>query len=472
MADLYADMFELAPVSLWLEDYSELQALFVQWRDQGITDLRAHLHAHPSLLDDCKRRLKVLRVNRRTLVQYGARDLQHLVDNLHLVMRDDVQTAFIEELGQLWDGRQHLSTRTINHTLQGERMHLQLSASVMPGHEARWDRVLVSLENVTERERALAHARALFEHSPISLWLVDFSAVRALLAQALPRGQAVPSLEGDAGFIDRCLAAMVLRDVNRRTLDLLGARDLETLRRGLPQVLTPRLRSLMGEQLAELWRGGPIRGHEAPLRTLDGREVFVVLQVSALPGHHEQWDQVLLSLTDISDRKRAEDALAFVSSHDALTGLYNRSHFNAQLARLDAAATAVTLVAIDLDGLKATNDSLGHAAGDALLQRAARLIGAFVDAPGFAARIGGDEFVLLLPGLDEPQAEAIVQRLLAVVDADNRMAGDAPPLRVSVGIAERAAGEGLEATARRADARMYEHKRRRYAERGIDRRLP
>jgi len=69
----YEEMFELAPVSLWLEDYSELRALFDRWRAEGVSDLRAFLNADHARVAMCSRQIKLLRVNRRTLELLGAR---------------------------------------------------------------------------------------------------------------------------------------------------------------------------------------------------------------------------------------------------------------------------------------------------------------------------------------------------------------------------------------------------------------
>ena len=100
-----AEMFELAPVSLWLEDYSAVKALFDEWRQAGVTDLREYLHADPGRVKACSQRIRVLKVNRKTLTLFEADDLAHLVGNLDRVFRDDMLKTHIEELVQLWDGQ-------------------------------------------------------------------------------------------------------------------------------------------------------------------------------------------------------------------------------------------------------------------------------------------------------------------------------------------------------------------------------
>ena len=154
---------------------------------------------------------------------------------------------------------------------------------------------------------------------------------------------------------------------------------------------------------------------------------------------------------------RAE-VLATISEHaqtDALTGLANRRSWDDQLGRAIAHAerTHETLsVAIcDVDGLKWVNDHHGHAAGDALLRDIAARWRAEARAADLIARIGGDEFALLLPGADEHAAAEVVERL----------ANALPPERsVSVGVAEWDLRESAEDLMARADLRMYDRKRR------------
>src|SRR5262249_30230141 len=154
-------------------------------RADGVTDLRRHLRDNPTEVARCSALIRVLDVNQRTLDLFRASDLDDLVANLDSVFRDDMFDQHVEELGQLWDGGRHFSSQTVNYTLDGERLDIRLEATVMPGHEADWSRVLLSIEDITVRvrterdlRRAQQYAVGLFEHSPVSLWVEDFSAVK------------------------------------------------------------------------------------------------------------------------------------------------------------------------------------------------------------------------------------------------------------------------------------------------------
>ena len=126
----FEHMFELAPVSLWLEDYSALRKLFDQWRAEGVTDLQHHLKEQPARLRECSAALRVLKVNRRTLELFSA-ETQHILEsNLNKVFRDDMHDAVVHELTQLWSGQLEFSNRTpesvtpIAADLESHRIHL------------------------------------------------------------------------------------------------------------------------------------------------------------------------------------------------------------------------------------------------------------------------------------------------------------------------------------------------------------
>ena len=101
----------------------------------GVTDVKAFLATSPDRVRQCSQRIRVLKVNRKTLAVFGARDLDHLMDNLDRVMRDDTFKSHVQELAQLWDGQTSFSSHTVNYTLAGERLDIQLHGTILPGHE-------------------------------------------------------------------------------------------------------------------------------------------------------------------------------------------------------------------------------------------------------------------------------------------------------------------------------------------------
>jgi diguanylate cyclase (GGDEF)-like protein len=464
----HVEMFELAPISLWLEDFSGVKQLFDHWRAQGVSSLRDHLRGRPERVAECSQRIKVLKVNQRTLSLFEADSLDHLVGNLDKVFRGDMLKTHIEELAQLWDGYTSFASQAVNYTLSGQRLDIQLKGLVLPGHEETLERVLLSAEDVTEREtarrqaaRAEEYAQGLFQHSPVSLWVEDFSTIKQLMDDVRLRGISDFRVFTDVHpeFVQRCISEIRIIDVNQHTLEMFGASSKTQLIASTASVFREDMQRHFREQLIDLWNGKLFHSREVVNYTLGGDELHVHLQFSVLPGHEHDWSLVQVALTDITARKKAEAYLEYLGKHDVLTKLYNRSFYVDELNRLERRGPfPVTVIMLDLNDLKQVNDQLGHAAGDTLLRRAGEVLSKAVDRPNCAARIGGDEFAVLLPGVDEDGGLAVMENISQLVLLNNQFYS-AATLSLSLGMATSTPGERLEAVVKRADALMYEAKR-------------
>lgn len=171
--------------------------------------------------------------------------------------------------------------------------------------------------------------------------------------------------------------------------------------------------------------------------------------------------EVVVTFIDCTARRETENNLRFISFHDALTGTYNRAYFEEELRRLDGRREgAVAIVVADVDGMKQVNDAYGHLAGDQLLIRAARLLQGSVRPEDVVARIGGDEFAVIVRNADTPTLAGICERIRRMLDREASGVA-AVPLRISFG---HALGGGPEFTAsalfKEADECMYEEKKR------------
>ncbi len=122
---------------------------------------------------------------------------------------------------------------------------------------------------------------------------------------------------------------------------------------------------------------------------------------------------------DYTDKKEKQDKIAYLSYHDQLTGLYNRRFFEEELKRLDTERNLpFTIAMLDVNGLKLTNDAFGHLLGDALLKKVAEILRNECRTDDIIARIGGDEFVILLPKTTHEETDKIVRRIYEAADRE------------------------------------------------------
>jgi diguanylate cyclase (GGDEF)-like protein len=251
---------------------------------------------------------------------------------------------------------------------------------------------------------------------------------------------------------------------------------------GLPALAAQRIAGTFGLLLSVLLVGLLLMRRPAPARPavvaptghgrviagcamlgfIPGYLIAMALEAGALDGRNYAAllpmlsDQLLLPVLYLGllamPGERARDALQAAALRDPLTGAWNRAGLAARQAGFLARGGA--LVLIDIDHFKAVNDRHGHAAGDALLAGfAGRVAGLAAEQGGALYRLGGDEFLLLLPGLAEAEAAALAQRLRAAATKGE------PPCTISLGLAMVAAGEAaLQPGLSRADGLLYRAK--------------
>lgn len=467
MSDFESSVFELAPVAMWIEDFSAVKTLFDTWRAEGVTDIRAHLRASLARVSACSSRIRVISVNNKTLELFEADDLDHLVSNLSLVFRGEMLDSHVEELAALWEGKTEFTSNAVNYSLTGRRMDIQLKATVVPGHEETLSRILMATEDVTAREdarrlenRSRLHAEGLFNHSPVSLWVEDFSQIKLLIEDVRNRGieDFRVFLDVHPEFVRQCMSEIRVLDVNQATLDLFGAPDIQTLLQRQVDIFRDEMEKPFREQLVDLWEGRIVHNREVINYALDGTIRHILLHFAVAPGYEHDWSRVQIALADITARKKAEAYLEYLGKHDVLTKLHNRAFYTDELNRLERKRLRpVSVLIIDLNGLKEANDNLGHDAGDSLLRRFGEVLNSVISAPVCAARIGGDEFAVLMPGADTKAAEAMIDTIYELLAINNQFYSNAP-LSVSIGLATSRDGESMEETVKRADRAMYEDK--------------
>ncbi|MBL8098153.1 MAG: response regulator [Anaerolineales bacterium] len=150
----YRNLFEDSPISLWIEDFSEVKRQLEKLKQDGITDIPAYIRKHPDFVMECAKLVKILDVNHAALKLYRASKKEELIGNLIENSLPISSKEFAYELIQLASGRLTFERENIDQTITGEKISVHIHWSVVPGYEASLEKIIVSTVDVTERKLA------------------------------------------------------------------------------------------------------------------------------------------------------------------------------------------------------------------------------------------------------------------------------------------------------------------------------
>jgi diguanylate cyclase (GGDEF)-like protein/PAS domain S-box-containing protein len=255
--------------------------------------------------------------------------------------------------------------------------------------------------------------------------------------------------------------------VSPSVVKLRGFSVEDAMAQSLDEAFAPPSAAAMKEGIADILAKAAAGEAEPEFRSeleqfcADGATVWVETTVTAMRGRDGRLAGVVGVTRDISERKRTEAHIRELSLHDALTGLPNRTLFSDRLGRaLSAAyreARRVGVMFIDLDKFKPVNDNFGHAVGDLLLKEVAVRMRANVRDSDTVARIGGDEFVVLLRTVEGArEARSVAEKIRLAIDEPFEVAGRRLEISCSIGIAVYPDhGKDELELSKNADAAMY-----------------
>lgn len=253
--------------------------------------------------------------------------------------------------------------------------------------------------------------------------------------------------------------------INAAGARLLGASDpTGVIGRRVADLVSPDYLCLVRDQLASESTGSDaVPWFEERLTLPGGRAVDV--ELAAVPFSHEGEEALQVIIRDITEKKLAKRRLEFLAHHDPLTGLANRVLFfdrlDVSLRQAERDRQCAALLFIDLDHFKGVNDVFGHDAGDVLLMEAARRIESCLRKADSVARMGGDEFTVILTRVSgEADAAMVAGKIIEALAVPVALAGGECTVGASIGISMYPLdATDAESLLRKADAAMYRAKR-------------
>lgn len=252
---------------------------------------------------------------------------------------------------------------------------------------------------------------------------------------------------------------------NSAALERTGVTVQQLVGGSIEDLLPPELSRELRRRLARVIQSSGPHRFEMKLN-LYGRDVWMHVSLTPIRNKTGGISAVLAVARDVTELVAMREELRALSLVDDLTSLHNRRGFSLlagqQLRLAERNGKQVSLLMVDLDGLKTINDAYGHREGDAALVATARILKGTCRESDVVGRLGGDEFAVLALGTALPGTDTLASRLDEAVSKWNLENPHSYTLSLSVGIATTAADkrETLEELMSRADISMYDHKRR------------
>ena len=426
----YRTLFENFPAVIWEEDFSEVIEAAKKIKEKN-QDLDKYLNKNMAKLNELLAKIKVIDVNKTALDFYNAESKKELINNLEKLFTKKTKKVVIEIISAMLNGIKGFRRDTEAQTLAGKKKDIRLEWKI-PAEKDNYSKVYISILDIGERKmaervnkRQNAYFQQLFDNSPEAIALLD-----------------------NREHIIK---------INDSFEETFGYKQQEIEGRKINNIILPSDYEDEGIEITKKVSKGHTVESESVRKTKSGKEIFVSIKGYPITYNGKQLG-VYAIYNDITVRKKEENKIKYLSFHDQLTNLYNRRFFDEERDRLDnSRELPISIIVADMDGLKAINDNYGHKKGDEYLKIIAEIIENSVREADIVARIGGDEFAIILPNANKNIASEIENRIL--MKSKEKSKNLKEPLSISTGSATKNKfAENLEEVFKIADKRMYENK--------------
>jgi len=253
----------------------------------------------------------------------------------------------------------------------------------------------------------------------------------------------------------------IFEEVNSHYCKIYGYRKEELLGNHFSIVATADNREELTKLHDKFIKEGYEISGEWKVKRKNGEKIFINVTAARVKGIDGACKKVTY-IIDITEKKKHEKKLEYLSFYDQMTGIYNRRYFENELKRLESSRKyPITIVIGDLDGLKFINDNYGHQKGDEYIINEAYILKSTARAEDIVARIGGDEFAIVLPTTTQKEAKSFCQRIQKNIKKFNEDKDLVKPLSISLGFeVMEDSSQSLNKVFNKADQKMYINKGR------------
>ncbi|MCF6147105.1 MAG: GGDEF domain-containing protein [Candidatus Kuenenia sp.] len=478
------ELFYYSPVPLWIEDLSAVKAYIDRLRSSGIRDFRKYFTDNREDAEKCLKMVKTVDVNKYAMECYGIRDKEYISGQLNLFFGETTYNTFTEELIAIAEGKTRFECETITKSLTGSEKHTLLRWIVPPDYEESFSKVLVSTVDLTERRQA---EEAAAWEAKINAALVELS--KALLKPDKSIGNLselvleyakglTNSPVGYVGYIDKQTNSFIsptitneiseIFDIPKGNINFNEFHGLWgwVLENKKPLVSNDPLND--GRSKVSLKKNISLK-HFLSVPAMLGKVIVGQVTVGNSAKDYSEKDVQLLERIAVLyaiaiQHLWTEEVITHMAYFDEITNLPNRRLFNDRLYVAISNASRyrkrLAVMFLDLDGFKNVNDSLGHQIGDQLLVEIAYRLSHTVRQSDTIARMGGDEFIVLLTQADHvDNIISVANKILEAVKQPILLDGNEIRITISIGIAQYPDnGKDVNTLLKSADIALYRAK--------------
>ncbi|MFC2159444.1 diguanylate cyclase [Actinomycetota bacterium] len=438
--DRYFTLFEDSPIPLWELDISEIKEYFDCLKDKGVKNFGKYFKDHPKDVSTCIKMLRIININKANLDMFGAKSKDRIKDYLNHIFSNKLHSMLIKWFIPLAEGKNIFESEVKCKNLKEQEKHMILKWTVISSNIQEYTKAIVSIIDITKLKKVTGQIQDLSQlrESIIdnaNVWLTVFDSKFNIIVWNKAAEKISGYLRSEVVGNNKIWEKLYPNEVYRN--------------------------QTLAKTLAIIEEKKNIEDFETIILNKNGKDRIITWNFKTLNDINDKAIGLIALGRDFTDKKKMEDELKFIATHDALTGLFNRTFFEEQMKlQFGERYKKVAIVILDIDGLKYVNDSLGHQKGDNLIKDTAKILKNTFRPSDVVARIGGDEFSILMKDINEDGVINTLGRLKNNIDKFNQnLKRDQNPINLSIGYAIKDYHtKTAEKTFKEADDMLFENK--------------